>query len=249
MSLGGGDQLARGQRSAQFAGGASSISSFEDDLIFRPEIVAEKYGLTEEQIAAYQKDREEHIALPNLPTVEDLKELQASKLFSVTDKRHSYLESAHPLAEESKVVFKPKKFADKSYAPAKPILDRILIKRIPDDPNMELLEDGSMKDKRTGFIIPPQYRQHSNVGVVLAIGEFVVMGGVKTPLSDFIQPGDKVTFGDYNSEVFHMSDERVEKLCDAVQLNFESDPEGLRIVRVQDVRVIEHPLMPEANNG
>src|ERR1035437_10110535 len=76
------------------------------------------------------------------------------------------------------------KFPEKQDGAFKPILERVLIKRVAEDKNMEQLEDGSMRDKRTGFIIPAKYRQHSNVGVVLAVGDFVVMGGVKTPLSD-----------------------------------------------------------------
>ena len=88
------------------------------------------------------------------------------------------------------------KFPEKQYEAFKPILDRVLIKRVAEDKNMELMEDGSMRDKRTGFIIPAKYRQHSNVGVVLAVGDFVVIGGVKTNLSDIIKPGYRVLFGE-----------------------------------------------------
>lgn len=238
MSLNGGDALARGAKSAQFAG-ASLISQFEDDLIFRSEIVAEKYGLTDEQIAAYKQDREDGKKLPELPTVAELKELADSKLnvgFSVKDSRRSYLSEP----ESKPVVEAPKKWPEQTYGPMRTILDRVLVKRVPDDPNMEMLEDGSMRDKRTGFVTPAKYRQHSNIGVVLAVGDFVVMGGVKTPLSDFVKPGDKVKYGDYNSEVYYLSDEEVEKLCDAVEFNFVSDPEGLRVIRVQDIRTIQH---------
>ena len=46
MTLRGGDQLAAGARSAQFSAGNSGISDFAHDLAVRPEIVAEKYGLS-----------------------------------------------------------------------------------------------------------------------------------------------------------------------------------------------------------
>lgn len=246
QSLGGGDQLAAGAKTAQFASAGASISQFEDDLIFRPEIVAEKYGLTEEQIEAYKADREAGEKLPELPTVEALKEMETAKLqvgFSVKDNRRLFVNEEEVKPVEPVV----QKWPEHSYEKMRPILDRVLIKRVPDDPNLELLQDGTMRDKRTGFIVPAAYRQHSNVGVVLAIGEFVVMGGVKTPLSDFVQPGDKVKFGDYNSEVYFLSDAEVEKLCDDVQLNFVSDPEGLRIIRVQDIRTIQRRL--ETNNA
>ena len=245
-NLGGGDQLASGQKSAQFASAGVSISQFEDDFIFRPEIIADKYGLSEQEIEDYKEDREKGHKLPDLPTVESLKELKDAELkvgFSVKDSRRftDAMAETHPLGKESKVAVAVKKYSEKKYTEPRPVLDRILIKTINDDPNLELLEDGSVRDKRTGFIVPPQYRQHSNMGIVLSIGDFVIMGGVKTPLSDFIQPGDKVKFGDYNSEVFFLSDAATEKLCDAIQMDFFSDPEGLRIVRVQDVRVIQHP--------
>ena len=64
-------------------------------------------------------------------------------------------------------------------------------------------------------------------------------------MNDVVQVGDRVTFGDYNSEVFKQGDEKTQKLCDAVQMNYEADPEGLRVVRVQDIRVIERPLPAE----
>ena len=251
FNLGGGDRLARGEKSAQFASAGASISQFEDDFIFRPEIIREKYGVTDEQIAEFKEDREKGKHLPELPTVEELKELETASTkegfgvgFSVTDKRRSYADvaSSHPLGNESEPVKQSGRWPEHEYSPMKPLLDRILIKRVPDDPNLEVLQDGSVRDKRTGFIMPPAYRQHSNVGIVLAVGDFVVMGGVKTKLSEFVKPGDKVKFGDYNSEVYFLADDEVEKLCDAVQLNFQSDPEGLRVVRVQDIRTIQRRI-------
>ena len=65
-------------------------------------------------------------------------------------------------------------------------------------------------------------------------------------MADVVKPGDKVTFGDYNSEVYKLSPEKTIALCDAVKMNYEADDEGLRVIRVQDIRTVEHPL--EATN-
>jgi len=75
----------------------------------------------------------------------------------------------------------------------------------------------------------------------------VIIGGQKVPMSDIVRVGDRVTYGDYNSEVFHMDEKRVIALCDAVQMNYEKDEEGLRIVRVQDVRLVEREVASEPN--
>ena len=56
-----------------------------------------------------------------------------------------------------------------------------------------------------------------------------------------VRPGDRVTFGDYNSEVYKQPVEKTQKMCDAVQMNYEADEEGLRVVRVQDIRTVERP--------
>lgn len=244
-NLGGGDSLARGAHSAQFAGGAGSqITQFEDDLIFRPEILKEKYGLSDAEIEQYKAQRERGEKLPEVLTVSEKEELSSLQI-SVVDRRPSY--GTHPLAEEAEVVVEKKKWPEPAYETGRPILDRVIVMRFPDDPNLEILEDGSARDKRTGFIILPQYRQHSNTGIVIAIGDFVVMGGVKTDLKTFVNPGDKVTYGDYNSEIFHATAEKVEAMCDAVKVNYNPDPEAIRIIRVQDIRLVEHPLpVPES---
>jgi co-chaperonin GroES (HSP10) len=103
--------------------------------------------------------------------------------------------------------------------------------------------------RKQDLSFPAKYRQHSNTGVVLAAGDFVVMGGVKTPMEEIIRPGDRVTYGDYNSEIFHMPDEKVKELCDRLQVNFTPDEQGLRIVRVQDVRGIESPINESQENS
>jgi co-chaperonin GroES (HSP10) len=156
-----------------------------------------------------------------------------SSTITVIDRRNSY--------DSKPVPKKELKYPEKSYEPLSTVLDRILIKRIPDDPNFEVLEDGSMRDKRTGFVIPATYRQHSRLGIVLATGQFAILGGVKVPMSDIVRPGYRVTFGDYTSEVFKLSEAKTEELCDAVHMNYDSDPDGLRIVRIQDVRTVEVP--------
>lgn len=102
---------------------------------------------------------------------------------------------------------------EKSFAPFKPILDRILLKLVHED---------SLKD---GFEVPEKYRQHTNKGEVLAVGDCVVLSGHKLPITDFVNVGDHVLFGEYTAEKF--ASEELSK-------QFLSDE--LYIVRVQDVR-------------
>lgn len=240
MSLNGGDVLASGAKSAKFST-AVGLSSFEDDLIFRPEICAEKYGITEDEVDGWQIRRTSGETVPNLQAVADVLANEAdaaSEGLVVNDRRTKYELTSS--TENAKVV--EQKYPEVEYTPFTPILDRILVMRVPLDKNLEVLDDGSVRDKRTNFIVPAKYRQHSNTGVVLAVGNFVIMGGTKVELSDIVRPGDRVTFGDYNSEVFPMEKERVLKLCDVLKVNHFDDEQGLRIVRIQDVRGIEHPI-------
>ena len=237
----GGDVLARGGRSASFAASGGEVSEFEYDLKLRPELTKEKYGLNDAQIAEYiaRMDNGERFDLKPAALVEEL-----GSGITVIDKRTNYL--AAPV--EVKAVEKAApKYPDKNFSTAAPVLDRILIKRCAEDKDMELMEDGSVRNKKTGLIIAAKYRQHSNVGIVLAAGQFVIIGGQKVPMSDIVRVGDRVTYGDYNSEVFHMDEKRVIALCDAVQMNYEKDEEGLRIVRVQDVRLVEREVASEPN--
>ena len=197
MSVGTGDRLASGQRSAQFSAGGSAVN--------------------------------DEIELKNVaPEVEEL-----GAGITVIDRRSRFDSEPVKKAEP--------KFPEKQYGSFQPILDRVLIKRVAEDKNMEQLEDGSMRDKRTGFIIPAKYRQHSNVGVVLAVGDFVVMGGVKTRLSEIIKPGYRVLFGEYNAEKLKVPDEPVQAMCDAIGVEFEAS-EDLDVVRVQDIRGIYKPV-------
>ena len=156
----------------------------------------------------------------------------------VNDRRTKYELTSS--TEDAKVI--EQKYPEVDYTPFTPILDRILVMRVPLDKNLEVLEDGSVRDKRTKFIVPAKYRQHSNTGIVLAVGNFVVMGGQRIELDEIVRPGDRVTFGDYNSELFPMPKERVLALCDAINVNYFEDEQGLRIVRIQDVRGIESPI-------
>ena len=232
----GGDVLARGGRSATFASSGGEVSEFEYDLKLRPELSKEKYGLNDAQIAEYiaRMDNGERFDIKPILLVEEL-----GSGITVIDKRSNYMSEPTEVKAVAKAALK---YPEKNFATAAPILDRILIKRCAEDKDMELLEDGSVRNKKTGLIIAAKYRQHSNVGIVLATGQFVIIGGKMVPMSDVVRVGDRVTYGDYNSEVFHMAEKRVIELCDAVQMNYEADEEGLRIVRVQDVRLVEREV-------
>ena len=234
----GGDVLARGCPTAQFAGASSNITDFENDFIYM-EIaeVLTKYGLSQAEFDSYHAQRDNGDRLPDLTPVALQETLDVG--FSITDHRKNYLSVGE---EDSKVKTEaPKKYPDPTYGTFHPIMDRILIMRVLDDPDTELLEDGSTRSKRTGLVTTAKYRQHSNVGIVLATGQWVIVGGVKLPMSEFIKPGFKVCFGEYNAENFPMDRKKAEALCDAIGVNFVDDQQGLRLVRVQDVRGVEEP--------
>jgi chaperonin GroES len=72
---------------------------------------------------------------------------------------------------------------EEQYEAFQPINDRVLLTRVT--------EDNSTKGR---FIIPEKYRQASNKGTVIAVGDKVTT----------LQAGDIVLYGDYNSEVFIM---------------------------------------------
>lgn len=226
----GGDVLARGGKSAAFAG-AASVSQFEDDLIFRFNEVGEKYGLTQEETDRYEAARLNGETVPDLPS---LAAKNASLKITVNDRRNLYLEETVEKVEEE-----PKKFPEPTYDVPKTILDRVLVMRVPENSDYEVLEDGSARNKKTGLIVAAKYRQHSNTGIVLLVGSFVVVGGVSIPMGSIVNAGDKVTFGDYNSEIFPMDPKKTEELCDNLGINFVDDPQGIRVIRVQDIRVIE----------
>jgi co-chaperonin GroES (HSP10) len=163
---------------------------------------------------------------------------------TVIDRRPNWLST-----EVKEAPVAPKKWPEKTFELFTPILDRILVKRCAESSDMKIMEDGSVLNTKTGLVIAAKYRQHSNIGIVLATGQFVIIGGQRVPMREVVRVGDRVTYGDYNSEVFLMDEKKVERLCDAVQMNYEPDPEGLRIVRVQDVRGVEreYSAVPVAN--
>lgn len=100
--------------------------------------------------------------------------------------------------------------------PFVPILDRILLK---------LVRETGPKD---GFEVPDKYRQMTGRGEVLAVGDIVVLSMQKFPITDFVNVGDHVLFGQYTAERI-LSEELAKQFCT------ESDDE-LYIVRIQDVR-------------
>ena len=89
----------------------------------------------------------------------------------------------------------------------KPILDRVLVKRIEQAPAVQSLIE-----------IPDQYKQSSKVCKVVALGDFVVLGGQSFPLSQFLSVGDTVLISDYGDEQVMV------------------DGEELILVRIQDIR-------------
>ena len=168
----GGDVLARGAYSAQFSAGNGDMTDFEHDLAVRPEVVGEKYGLSEAEITRYQERRDKGEKLPDVKAVDTDVDGTLTNGVTVIDRRSSF-NNPQPIKEVEK------KYGEKQYNAPSTILDRILVKRIPEDPNFERLEDGSLRDRRTGFVIPSAYRQHNNIGIVLVVGQFVVLGGAQ----------------------------------------------------------------------
>ena len=108
-----------------------------------------------------------------------------------------------------------------------PILDRVFVRRLT-------------KESKSTILIPERYRQAERTGEVLALGQFVVIGGLRIPLDEIIQVGDVVLFGEYAAE------------------KFEED-EKLVLLRIQDIRgkvppksdmeVIGTKYVPEEQHG
>ena len=99
------------------------------------------------------------------------------------------------------------------YGEFTPILDRVQVKVLD-----EMVQDES------GVMVPPKYRQHSNAGIVIALGQWVVLGGKQIPLDEVIQVGSKIMFGEYNAE------------------RFTQDGVDYELVRVQDIRGVWRKL-------
>ena len=96
----------------------------------------------------------------------------------------------------------------KSYSAPKPILDRILVRRL------------AAPKAEDGFVVPEKFRQQTNRGEVVAVGDTVVLGGLNVTIDTFISVGDIVHYGEYTAE------------------QMKDDP-SLYIVRIQDVRLVE----------
>jgi chaperonin GroES len=90
----------------------------------------------------------------------------------------------------------------------KPILDRVLLRRIEE-------EDSSV------IQTPDVFKQKSNKGEVIALGDFFQLGGNIFPMQDFLNVGDVVLFGEFNVETFM------------------KDGEEFLLVRIQDIRGVE----------
>jgi co-chaperonin GroES (HSP10) len=239
----GGDVLASGRSgTAQFAGASSGITQFENDVIYLDvPAVLNKYGLTQEEYDQYTALRLDGQKLPDLTPVDLQEKLGVG--FEVTDHRHNYMGTDAVSPEAKKLT--AKKFPDAVYAPVATLMDRLMVMVISDDPNIVLLEDGSAKNLKTGLIETAKYRQHSNVGIVLLAGQWVVLSGLKTPMQEILRAGDKVVYGDYGSEKFPLKEEKAINLCESLGVNYEKTEQGMRIIRVQDVRTVERRIATE----
>ncbi len=227
-----GDKLARGDKSAAFGGAGSTITDFEQDFAFLTKAeIEKKYGLSENEYDTYDKLRIDGQKLPDLPLASSQ---EVGPNFTVTDRR-----MFNALPEAKQVETKVSKYPAKEYSTGKMILDRILVKRIEDDPDIEVLEDGSARNRVTGMFIPASYRQHNNKGIVLRVGDGVGIGGEYFPLNLLVKPGDKVTFGSYNTEKFVMEFKQAKALCDSLEIDHNEADEPFQIVRIQDVRLVE----------
>lgn len=80
--------------------------------------------------------------------------------------------------------------ANRSYDDPKPRFDYILVAR----KETETTYNG------TTFYIPESARQKPNVGVVIAVSDFYIVGDTKFPTTDIVNPGDIVTFGHFQAE-------------------------------------------------
>lgn len=97
-------------------------------------------------------------------------------------------------------------------SPLRPILDRILVRRLPPEKKGDSFDD----------LVPDKYRQHNNLGRVIAIGDGILLGQEWHPLTEFVQLGQVVLYGEYTAE-------RLE----------DSGEDELYIIRLQDVRGVK----------
>jgi co-chaperonin GroES (HSP10) len=100
----------------------------------------------------------------------------------------------------------------KTYQPFKTILDRILVKRV------------AAASTADGFEISEKYREKSLWGEVVAVGDFVVLGRECHKITDFVDVGDRVRYGEMTAEPFDQG-------AGTDQLMW--------LVRLQDIRGVE----------
>jgi co-chaperonin GroES (HSP10) len=91
------------------------------------------------------------------------------------------------------------KFVDTFQKP-QPVFNSILV-RLPEQ---------STEEFQGGILIPDSSRKNPNRGVVVAISEFYILGGVKHNVSDMVNIGDEVTISDISHESIPYGDETLE---------------------------------------
>lgn len=74
-----------------------------------------------------------------------------------------------------------------------PMNDRVLLREIVEE------EDGLV-------VTPDAYKQSSNKGTVVAVGEGMVIGGVLRPIN--LKPGDVVLFGEFGAEPLELDGQK-----------------------------------------
>jgi co-chaperonin GroES (HSP10) len=75
-----------------------------------------------------------------------------------------------------------------------PMNDRVLLRRVTEK-NHNLIE------------LPEAYKLDSDLGVVVAVGDYMIVGGEARPIP--LQPGDKVRVGHYNIEDIDVEGEQL----------------------------------------
>jgi len=99
----------------------------------------------------------------------------------------------------------------RSYETPKPLLDRILVRRIN-------------KAEDDGLMISEKFREKSRTGEIIAVGQGVVLGNQFLPLTDFVNIGDRVVYGEFTAEAYDHTDPTIATIF---------------VVRIQDCRTCE----------
>lgn len=108
-----------------------------------------------------------------------------NKTLSDEPREEIQVNDRRPVFDDSPVVQVPKK----NY---QPMNDRVLLRRVVEQ------SDKLVK-------IAEQYQQKSNKGVVLAVGQGMLIGGQLVAID--LKPGDVVLFGEYNAETIMLDGE------------------------------------------